>query len=285
MTNAQENLRVEDDGLVCPEVRWWAESKYRLISLYDELFATGMKNKWDQRVYVDLYAGAGYSHIHGTDVRLKGSPLLALDVSCPFDKYIFCEENDDLLTALKQRTERIAPRADVTYISGCCDSEIEKICNAIPKGSSANKVLSLCFVDPFDFGIKFETIQRLAKVFTDFLVLLAVGMDASRNYDLYVDGNHPKIDEALGNTEWRERWKNYPGGRKRFREFLAAEFAKSMNSMGYLEVRTDQMKLVRSDDKNLPLYYLALFSRHSTAYKFWDQVLKYSTDQSSFAWE
>jgi three-Cys-motif partner protein len=146
-------------------------------------------------------------------------------------------------------------------------------------------VLSLCFVDPFDFGIKFETIQRLAKVFTDFLVLLAVGMDASRNYDLYVDGNHPKIDEALGNTEWRERWKNYPGGRKRFREFLAAEFAKSMNSMGYLEVRTDQMKLVRSDDKNLPLYYLALFSRHSTAYKFWDQVLKYSTDQSSFAWE
>jgi hypothetical protein len=90
MTNAQENLRVEDDGLVCPEVRWWAESKYRLISLYDELFATGMKNKWDQRVYVDLYAGAGYSHIHGTDVRLKGSPLLALDVSCPFDKYISC---------------------------------------------------------------------------------------------------------------------------------------------------------------------------------------------------
>ena len=45
-----------------------------------------------------------------------------------------------------------------------------------------------------------------------------------------------------------------------------------------------QMKLVRSDDKNLPLYYLALFSRHDTAYKFWKDVLKYSTDQSSF-WE
>jgi hypothetical protein len=44
------------------------------------------------------------------------------------------------------------------------------------------------------------------------------------------------------------------------------------------------MKLVRSDDKNLPLYYLALFSRHDTAYKFWKDVLKYSTDQSSF-WE
>ena len=41
------------------------------------------------------------------------------------------------------------------------------------------------------------------------------------------------------------------------------------------------MKLVRSDEKNLPLYYLALFSRRQTAYKFWDQVLKYGTDQTN----
>ncbi|MGB8031172.1 MAG: hypothetical protein WCF30_16095 [Terracidiphilus sp.] len=44
------------------------------------------------------------------------------------------------------------------------------------------------------------------------------------------------------------------------------------------------MKLVRSDEKNLPLYYLALFSRNQTAYQFWDEVLKYGTDQQSFPW-
>lgn len=285
MVNPRESLRVEDDGLACPEVRWWAESKYRLISLYDELFATGMKNKWDQRVYIDLYAGAGYSRVQGTEVRLKGSPILALSVPDAFDKYIFCEENEDLLAALRQRTLRIAPNADVSFIPGSCDNEIEAICEAIPKGTPRNKVLSLCLVDPFDFGIKFATIRRLSRVFVDFLVLLAVGMDAGRNYDHYVDGNHPKIDEALGNTEWRERWKTYKGGRKRFREFLASEFAMSMHSLGYLDVKPHQMKLVRSDEKNLPLYYLALFSRHPTAFQFWDEVLKYSTDQSSFTWE
>ncbi len=67
--------------------------------------------------------------------------------------------------------------------------------------------------------------------------------------------------------------------RRDFRQFLAAEFSTSMKSLGYLEQRLDRMKLVRSDEKNLPLYYLALFSRHQTAYKFWDDVLKYSTDQ------
>ena len=50
MNAALEKMRVEDDGLVCPEVRSWAETKYRLVSLYDELFAKGMKNKWSLRV-------------------------------------------------------------------------------------------------------------------------------------------------------------------------------------------------------------------------------------------
>jgi three-Cys-motif partner protein len=282
MLTSTANLRAEDDGLTSPEVRRWAEEKYRLISLYDELFASGMKYKWDQRVYIDLYAGAGISRIQGTDTYLKGSPVLALAVSCPFDKYIFCEGKPELLEVLKQRTKTLAPSADVTFIPGSCDAEIEKLCAAIPKGSATNKVLSLCLVDPFDFGIKFETMRRLSKVFVDFVVLLAVGMDAGRNYDHYVEGDNQKIDEALGNTEWRERWKTWPGGRKHFREFLAAEFAQSMQSLGYLEAKTDRMKLVRSDEKNLPLYYLALFSRNKKAYEFWDQVLKYSTDQTSF---
>lgn len=122
-------------------------------------------------------------------------------------------------------------------------------------------------------------------IYTDFLVLLAVGMDANRNYDHYVDGDHPKIDDALGNTEWRERLKAHPNSRKNFRQFLAKEFAKSMQSLNYLKVETHQMKEVRSDEKNLPLYYLALFSRSKVAYKYWEQVLKYGTDQSSFVWE
>jgi three-Cys-motif partner protein len=273
-----------NDGLPCPEVRRWAETKYRLIGLYDELFATGMKHKWDQRVYVDLYAGAGYGRISGTNTYLKGSPLIALHVDCPFEKYIFCEENPELLAALKVRSQRIAPQANITYVPGDCDTEIDKICQAIPKASLTNKVLSLCVVDPFDFGIKFETLRELSKFYMDFLVLLAVGMDAGRNYDHYVDGNSRKIDEALGNSAWRERWKAVGIRRGEFRSFLASEFSASMESLGYIKQPLDRMLMVRSDEKNLPLYYLALFSRHKTAYKFWDDVLKYSTDQIGFNW-
>jgi three-Cys-motif partner protein len=280
-----QNLRVEDDGLVSPEVGGWAETKYRLLALYDELFSTGMKNKWDQRVYIDLYSGAGYGRVRGRNQFLKGSPIIALTVPDPFDKYIFCEEQEALLAALKARVERIAPQTNVAYIPGRCDTEIEKICNEIPKASSSNKVLSLCVIDPFDFGVKFETLRRLSRFYIDFVVLLAVGMDANRNYDHYVDGDSPKIDEALGNRDWRERWRVAKAGAKDFRHFLTVEFSLSMESLGYIKQPLESMKLVKLLEKNLPLYYIALFSRNEIAYKFWNDVLKYSTDQTGFEFE
>jgi three-Cys-motif partner protein len=279
MSATPESIPVEDDGLVCPTVGRWAEEKYLLLLLYDELFAAGMKRKWDCRVYIDLYAAAGYSRIEGTSRILKGSPMLALSVSVPFDKYIFCEEQKELLDALEIRSKRIAPRSDISYINGSCDEKVEQICAEIPKPSSKNKVLCLCLVDPCDFGLKFATIKRLSRVFTDFVVLLAIGMDANRNYDLYVDGNSPKIDEALGNRDWRQRWE----GRRRseFRQFLALEFSKSMESLGYLHQELHDMKHVRSNEKNLPLYYLAMFTKHPTGNKFWQEVLKYGNDQKN----
>ena len=275
------NLRVEDDGLVSPEVGGWAEQKYRLLALYDELFSTGMKHKWDNRIYIDLYAGAGFSRVRGTNTFLKGSPMIALSVTSPFDKYILCEADRDLSNALQARVRRIAPEVNVAYIQGNCDTEIENIRKELPKPSARNSVLSLCVVDPFDFGLKFETLRTLSDGFVDFLVLLAIGMDANRNYDNYVEGNSTKIDEALGNTTWRDRWKAQGARRTEFRRFLALEFSQSMESLGYIGQPLDRMKSVRSLEKNLPLYYVALFSRHKTAYKFWNDVLRYSDPQQS----
>jgi len=284
MTSPQESLRVEDDGLFCPEVGGWAETKYRLISLYDELFATGMKDKWDRRVYIDLYSGAGHSRIRHTEIRLKGSPILALGLPFPFDKYIFCEDDEDCLSVLESRSKQVAPTADITYVPGSCDDRVEEICRAIPKGPGDYKALSLCVVDPFDFGIKFETVQRLSSFRMDFLVLLAVYMDAQRAYEHYVDGGNPKLDFALGNNDWRARWAARPRGRDEFPSFLAEEFAASMSTLGYLPIKPTEMKMVRSNERNLPLYYIALFSKHKIAYQFWEQVLKYHTDQTSFSW-
>jgi three-Cys-motif partner protein len=271
---------IEPDGLVTPEVGGWSESKYKLISLYSNLFATGMKYKWDKRVFVDIYAGAGISQIRGTSRLVMGSPLIGLTVKDRFDRYIFCDENAGNIEALKTRAARMAPGAKADFITGDSNSEVRRIADLIPKGSAQNRVLSLCIVDPYDISVRFSTVKTLAeKGYIDFLVLLAVYMDANRNYAEYVKPTSLKVANFLGKTDWRESWREKEKLRVDFPDFLATEFSIQMTRLGYLEQPLHKMKQVRSGEKNLRLYRLALFSRNPQAYKFWDQVLEYSTDQ------
>jgi three-Cys-motif partner protein len=271
--------------LVCPEVGAWTEEKHRLVSFYATLFSSAMKQKWDNRIYVELYAGAGYSRVRGSSRFIVGSPILALSVKDPFDKYIFCEEDPEKLHALKVRVERTERAAKVVYIPGDCNKVAADILAEIPAGSSNDTVLSLCFADPFDIGLKFKTLRALSQNrYIDFLVLLAVFMDANRAYKRYVMEDAVKVDDFLGSRTWRERWRIEETNRTLFPNFLAVEFAKGMESIGYLPTPLHAMKCVRSDEKNLRLYYIALFSRKRLAYDLWDDVLKYSTDQKGFDW-
>jgi three-Cys-motif partner protein len=274
-----------DDGLTCPEVGAWTEDKHRIVSLYATMFSSGMKHKWGQRIYLELHAGAGHSRIRGTQKIILGSPLRALTVDDPFDKYIFCEATSRNLEALKARVARHAPNAHIAYIEGDCDLRASDILAEIPYGSKSDTVLTLCFADPYDIGLKFATIKTLSSRFVDFLVLLAVYSDANRAYKRYVMEDAVKVDEFLGSNTWRERWKIAQSEGVLFPRFLAEEFAASMETIGYLQTPIHKMKLIRSDDKNLPLYYIAMFSRNRLAHDLWDDALKYGTDQIKFSWE
>lgn len=276
-------LEAQEDGLyVDGDVGPWVEDKHRLVSIYETMFSKGMKNKWETRVYIDLYSGPGMVRVRNTSKLLWGSPLLALQVKDQFDKYIFCENNGAAMSALKQRVKTHFPGADVSYVAGDCNGAVEKICAEIPPHSPTRKVLSFCFVDPYDLSLKFSTIRKIADRFVDFLTLLALDMDGRRNLQHYLDTANRKIDDFLGLADWRERWgRTSAEERVSFPKFLAELYAQQMRTLGYRQVEYDQMKPIRSDVRNLPLYRLALFSRHDLAYTYWQDVLKYSTSQGS----
>lgn len=272
---------VEDDGLPCLEVGAWAEDKYALVSLYDKLFSTGMKNKWSTRVYIDLYSGPGLARVRNSNRLLMASPILALDMPDHFDRYVFCDSDPKLLSALEQRVSRLYPGTAARYVLGDCNEKIDEVCSHIPSASKGHGVLSFCFVDPYDVSIKFATVRKLASFYMDFLFLLAVQMDANRNLDHYLNPSNSKIEEFLGLPGWRERWRIASAEGTRFPRYLAEEYSGQMGMLGYLPMPWERMKQVRSDEKNLPLYRLALFSRHPLASDYWDQVLHYSSSQGN----
>ncbi len=266
-----------DDGLVCNDVGGWTIEKYQLISSYFRQFSTGTKKSWPHRTFIDLYAGAGYSRLRGNGRILKGSPMLALSVKYPFDQYIFCEAIKENFDALEERCKRDHPSLKSKLIQGDCNLKVDEILDMLPK----TKSLGLCFVDPFNLSIRFETLSKLAARRLDLLCLLALHMDANRAYDIYLNQESSKVDLFLGSSSWKSEWR--VSGRKRgdFPIFLAECFAKRMRSLGFEETPTHSMHLVRSDDKNVPKYHLALFSRNQLAYKFWNSARIYSDPNRS----
>lgn len=279
MSRTRTNLLItaERDGLKTTPIGRWALDKYKLVSLYARLFSTGMKNRWLDRVYIDLCAGSGFSQIEGTDQLYYGSPLLAMGVPDPFNRYIVCERDEESLSALRQRVNRLFSGRDVEFVLGQHDKKIRDLIKEIPCG---NSVLSFCFIDPFDLSIKFSTIKHLSGYRLDFLLVLMLNVDAHRNVRHYTSASNHKIDDFLGLPDWRVKWKLEEKKGTLFARFVAETFSKQMESIGHLPVPFHRMKLIRSDT-NSPLYHLALFSKNDVAYKYWEDVLKYSTDQQS----
>lgn len=271
-------LIAEEDNLIIPTVGNWAETKYDLIFNYNSLFSTGMKKHWWKRVYIDLYSGSGKAKIRNTDKIVYTSPLLAMKVKDPFDKYIFCDIDEKNIESLRARIKKEHSEADVVYMVGDCNEHIDKIVQEIPPYSKENTVLSFCFIDPYSLKLSFDTLKRLSDFRMDFLILLALCMDGKRNINLYIDENHDRIDKFLGLSDWRKKWEEAEKKRTNLVKFLADEFTKQMVSLGYKPEAIDNFIPIRSDEKNLPLYYLAFFSKHERGYDFWKKVKNLSTE-------
>lgn len=258
--------------------------------MYQNIFAEAMKNKWEgSRVYVDLFAGPGCVRIRDTRTVHPGTPILAMLVNPPFDRYVFADKSDEKLAALRSRATKVAQKRGIPWdqvrIEQGNVNDLETVDNIL--AHVPEDTLTLCFADPYSCNLHFDTIARIAKNRrVDFLIILALGMDANLNWSLYLKADHPRLDNFLGNDDWRERWEmerervsNEEGDELHPIHFLADEYARSMNRLGFLKPERPQMYLVRSDRKNLPLYYLAMFSEKPFAYSLWDDVLTYSEEQ------
>lgn len=272
----------DDDGLINEEVHAWSEEKYHLVQHYAAVFCKSMKGKWGSLVYLDIFSGPGRSKIDGKRI-IDAPPLIVLSSEYSFDKYIFCDVLREKCDALKVRITNLSKERQTHIICGDANRTTEEILRALPPYKKEHKVLGLCFVDPYKIdNLKFETIKSLSTRFLDFLVLLPTDMDAHRNVGAYEKPENKKVDEFLGDSDWRDKWAVAKSHGDHFGIFIANQFTNSMTALGYKDPGIENMKLVRSVEKNLPLYRLALYSRHELGKKFWREAVKYTNPQTDF---
>jgi three-Cys-motif partner protein len=273
MEKFNSQIETKPDGLFTPTVREWSLEKYKLVGSYCDIFTNGMKYKWDQLVYVDLFAGAGYAKIKESNKTYLNSALLAMSIPTPFSKYILCEQDEERFEALSSRVKRDFSHLNFELIKGDSNKNVDRVIKALPQFGKGNTRLPFCFVDPYSLNLNFATIKALGQTLMDFLILQALHMDANRNFDTYLNEENTKIAEYLGLDNWRELFEQdgmiY---RKDFVKFLADQYQEQMAKLGYQKVK--HMHQIRSNEKNLPLYYLSFYSKHPTGEKFFKEVQK-----------
>lgn len=261
--------RVDDDGLPSIEVKPHSLQKHLLIWHYARQFSTGMKKKWGHRVYIDLFAGPGHGQLVGESTFVKGSPLLALDVPDPFDRYIFCERDPGSMAALRSRANGSCPSGShLEFIDGDVNDAAARVHEAIPRGRRGSTVLALCIADPYKVAnLAFETLRTLSTDrFIDIGVLIPTGMEIQRNIDTTLQTS-VDLDRFLGSTEWRNSWSQAKARNISAREWSRDFFGDRMRDLGFLyDPTSGQVKPVLAGGN--VKYDFVIFSRSDLGVKF-----------------
>lgn len=267
------------DEFHTPHVGEWGRQKYLRLWIYADIFSRAMKNQYANRVYIDLFSGAGKALIRESGELVLGSPLLALSVADPFTRYIFCDKDKQNVDALRARVDRDYPWADVRIIHSPVEKAVGQVLANLPASSST---LDLCFADPYHLEFDFRIVERLSHGRRmDLLMLLAAQMDGQRNLSHYLNSTNDKIDRLLNDSDWREKWELAQKAGKRLQPFLVERYNSAMVKIGYAPPKPSDAHRVITEYGSVPLYYLLFFSKHERGYQFWRQALKYSDDQPS----
>lgn len=205
----------------------WTERKLtclgKYLAAYRTIFSRNPKARYFTTWYVDAFAGTGkrerkaqtatplfaetYTDADGQSYR-NGSPMIALGLASPFDRYLFIENSNKRIQALRKLIDSQYPatadrcsfdRADanVGLKSWCAHRDWEK-------------ERAVVFLDPFGMQVEWETINSLAKtrgVDLWYLFPLGIGVARTLTRDGVIDEAwQTRLDAIFGTADWRDRF-------------------------------------------------------------------------------
>lgn len=257
------DLVVGSDGELTLTVGRWAKGKLFYIRRYCDVFNTGMKGKWVVRTYIDLFAGPGKCLIETTREEIDGSPLLALNCRVPFTHYFFNDVQPNVVNALRTRAKPYSS-ANMVFLSRDCNLAVEELLQKLPSNS-----LDFCFIDPFNWEIKFDSISKLTeKRRMDLAITCHIG-----SIKRVADRPPKELIDFFPDTSWKQEYEKAGVEGKLSGRVLLDAYGRGLRDLGYEEIK-DYVLAV--NNRKVPLYYLIFASKHPRGADFWDKVAERS---------
>jgi three-Cys-motif partner protein len=257
MPTAKTEYLTGPDGLPARVVGPWVERKVYYVDRYAAIFANGMKNLWQRRGYIELFAGPGISYDRGHREFIDGSALRALGMT--FTDWAFVDLDPIATSALAQRISARQRNDGATVIRGDCNDVIPQVRARIPADA-----LTLAFLDPTNWQVKLETIAALVESrHVDLLMTFHEG--SMRRVGHREDCN---LDEFFGTGKWREALKRPHHERL---DALLGLYNDKLGELGYLP--SSNLRVPVKNTKGVVMYDLVLFSRNKRGIDFWQKAI------------
>ncbi len=219
-----------------------------------------MHEKYQERTYLDLFAGPGLSVNRNTDIICDGSPLIVLSHAFEFTQYIFVEINSAAEKALRARCRGHPRNTNVHIEAGDCNVAKEKIIRRLKPYS-----LNLAFIDPTAPDIHFATIRALATAVKRLDLIINFPLaPIKRDMKKYLKSD--KLDLFFGTPQWRDFLKQQGHQEERLLDFYETQ----LRSIDYTAI--GRRVVVKNTENNLPLYVLLFASKHALGATFWKKI-------------
>jgi len=256
---ATGDLVIGSDGELTLEMGRWAKEKLHYINRYCHIFNIGMKKHWSVRTYIDLLAGPGRCRVQRTKKEIDGSPLLALNCEVPFTHYFFNDAQSSVIRALRNRAKSYS-LPNIVFFNRDCNLIVDELLQRLPSNS-----LDFCFIDPFNWEIKFDSIRKLTE---------------NRRMDLAITfhigsikrvANKPpqELIDFFPDSSWQQEYEKAGEEGKLSGRVLLDAYGRGLENIGYKEIKD---YVLMANKKNVPLYNLIFASKHPRGADFWDKI-------------
>ena len=188
--------------------------KLDVVAKYLAAYVTVMKKQKFRLFYVDGFAGSGASEAKNASTAddptlfpvsqvVEGSPMRALGVEPPFDKYLFVEKKPKNVQSLRKLCEDFN-ELDIAILPGDANDELTNFCRMID-GNRIDR--AVVFLDPFGLSVRWDTVVKLARTEkVDLWYLVPVdGMSRQIKDDGSFLPGAARIDDLWGSGDWRSK--------------------------------------------------------------------------------
>ncbi len=250
-----------EPGLPARRVCLHSLDKAHYARYYADIVGRAMRKAYPGLLaWIELFAGPGELYVEGLEQFKPGSPVEAVNIESPFDKYVFVDLDPRCVAALKARVDG-SDRVQCFEGSANDPAVLDRIVQLVPRRS-----LVVLYADPEGLDLDFDTLKFFARRYDhlDLLINFPVpglhrALSANQQAKASRVLNHPAPIELIG-----------PGS-SRSRQSMRDWFAGQLSGLGYTEFDST---VIRYEPTQSPLYDLMIASRNPRAIKFFREAKK-----------